>query len=304
MTSEKEKIIQLLKKYNLSPNFTYGQNFLTDESVLEEMVEVAGVNKKDTVLEIGPGIGNLTRMLCEKAGYVLSVEKDPKFFPILRSVKKDYKENFRFEVADILEFNFSKEIQTRSQSTDKNPNLHISANSESIRKVGPVNYKVVANIPYYITGKILQLFLTAPNRPDSITVLTQKEVAENVVAEVGDLGVLGISVQLFGKPRVVKIVSKKSFFPSPKVDSAVLHIELFKKPIYKIADQRKFFKVVKACFAGKRKQLHNTLVNNLRLEKSEALKILEELKISPSVRPQELSIESWVKLVDKISVLI
>jgi len=269
-----EQLKNQLRHYGLKPNFTYGQNFLLDEIVLEDIVDAAGVTTQDTVLEIGPGIGNLTERLCQRAGFVLSVEKDPKFFPILKSVKKDHKENFRFEIGDILETNFQKLLP-------------------------PGPYKVVANIPYYITGKILQMLLAAERKPATITVLTQKEVAQNIIAGPGKLSILAISVQLFGEPKLLMKVPAKSFYPAPKVDSAVLEIKLFEKPKYDI-DEKKFFKVLKACFAGKRKQLHNTLVNNLNLPKEQALKILEDLKITPAARPQELSIEQWVELVKKI----
>ncbi len=299
MLNDKEAVKSLLRKYNLSPNFTYGQNFLTDEEVLEHMVEAAKVSGADVVLEVGPGIGNLTRVLCEKAGFVLSVEKDPKFYPILRSIKKDFKDKFRFEMSDILEFDFVESL--RSCSLNEAIETKTDMRPRSVDSTGAFpSYKVIANIPYYITGKILQLFLTAKNKPSSITVLTQKEVAENVTASAGELSLLAISVQLFGTPKIVEVVPKKSFFPSPKVDSAVLHIEIFDKPVYKILDEKKFFKIVKACFAGKRKQIHNTLVNNLRLEKEAVNKILLDIKIDPSARPQELSIDDWVRLVDKI----
>lgn len=299
MLNDKEAVKSLLRKYNLSPNFTYGQNFLTDEEVLEHMVEAAKVSGADVILEVGPGIGNLTRVLCKKAGFVLSVEKDPKFYPVLRSIKKDFKDKFRFEISDILEFDFVESL--RSCGLNEAAETKTDMRPRSVDSTGAFpSYKVIANIPYYITGKILQLFLTAKNKPSSITVLTQKEVAENVTASVGGLSLLAISVQLFGTPKIVEVVPRKSFFPSPKVDSAVLHIEIFNKPIYKILDEKKFFKIVKACFAGKRKQIHNTLVNNLRLEKEAVNKILLKVKIDPSARPQELSIDDWVRLVNEI----
>ncbi len=276
-----EQLKQLLKRNNLRPNFTYGQNFLVDDLVLLDIVDAAELTSEDAVLEIGPGIGNLTELLCQKAGFVLSIEKDAKFFPILHSIKKDHKKNFRFEIADALEFNFQ----------------------EFFKEQGFSSYKVVANIPYFITGKILQMFMTAKFKPTSVIVLTQKEVAQNITAEAGDLSILAISVQLFGKPELVQIVPAKNFYPAPKVDSAILKIDLFKKPKYKIAGEKKFFKIIKACFAGKRKQIHNTLVNNLGQDKNFVLKILSELNIKSTVRPQELSIEDWVKLSDKIDMI-
>ncbi len=275
-----EQLKDLLRKHNLRPNATYGQNFLIDDIVLQDIVDAAEVTKEDAVLEIGPGIGNLTEKLCERAGFVLSLEKDPKFFPVLHNLKKNYRENFRFEITDALEYNFQ--------------DFFIAEGFKS--------YKVVANIPYYITGKILQMLLSAKFKPTSITVLTQKEVAENLSAEAGKLGILAISVQLFGQPKFVQKVLARSFYPAPKVDSAIIKIDLFKKAKYEIFDEKKFFKIVKACFAGKRKQIHNTLVNNLHLEKEQTIKILSEVNVAPEARPQELTIEQWIKLVDKISI--
>jgi 16S rRNA (adenine1518-N6/adenine1519-N6)-dimethyltransferase len=275
-----EKLKNLLRNNKIRPNFTYGQNFLVDEDVLDEIVEAAGVSDDDTVVEIGPGIGNLTRLLCEKAGFVLSVEKDPQFQQILYNIKKDYRDNFRYEIADALTFDFESSLAGYSLPT--------------------TNYKLVANIPYYITGKILQMFLNAKNKPSEIVVLTQKEVAQNVTAKAGDLSILAISVQLFGEPEIVKIVPAKSFFPAPKVDSAILKIKLFDKPKYDLTDEKKFFKIVKACFAGKRKQLHNTLTSNLKLPKEKVLEVLTQLKINPMIRPQELSIKDWISLSKKL----
>jgi 16S rRNA (adenine1518-N6/adenine1519-N6)-dimethyltransferase len=273
-----EHLKDLLRKYNLRPNFTYGQNFLIDEIILEDMVDVAKITSEDVILEIGPGIGNLTERLLGRAKFVLSVEKDNKFFPILKSLKKDFK-NFRFEFADALEFNFIQALEEFS---------------------GSKNYKVVANIPYYITGKILQMFLTAKHKPTSITVLTQKEVAKNVIAKPGQLSILGISVQLFGEPSLAQIVPAKSFYPAPKVDSAILHIKLFDQPKYFIENEKKFFSLLKACFAGKRKQIHNTLTSNMHIEKGRVEEILFSLNISKTTRPQELSIEQWVELYKKV----
>ncbi len=289
-----ELLKDLLKKYNLKPNFTYGQNFLVDETVLEDIANSANLSPEDVVLEIGPGIGNLTKLLCERAGFILSVEKDPKFQSILYKIKKDFPNNFRFEIADALEFDYCKAIQE-----GRGGRVHSGEYHPSPLTVHP--YKVVANIPYYITGKILQMFMTAKNKPELITVLTQKEVAERVVAKAGDLSVLAISVQLYGEPKIIRMVPKTSFYPAPKVDSAILQIDLNKKIKYQVADEKVFFRVVRACFAGKRKQLHNTLVNNLRLDKTSVNEILGELSINPTVRPQALSIEQWVALTEKIN---
>ncbi len=271
---DSEQLKNILRKYNLKPNFTYGQNFLVDEIVMQDIVDSAEVTSKDAVLEIGPGLGTLTRLLCERAGMVLAIEKDPKFFPILHSIKKDFRKNLRFEIADALQYNFQAFFLEHDYKS----------------------YKVVANIPYYITGKILQMLMTAKHKPESITVLTQKEVAQNLVAKAGNLSIMAISVQLYGSPKIIQIVPARSFYPAPKVDSAVIKIEVYKKPKFELEDEKKFFKILKACFAGKRKQIHNTLASNLDMPKEQVAQILETLKISPSARPQELTIEKWAEL--------
>lgn len=275
-----EYLKDFLQKHHLKPNFTYGQNFLMDEMVLEEMIEAASVTKEDSVLEIGPGIGNLTEKLCGYAGFVFSIEKDPKFLPLLQELKKKF-DNFKYVVADALEYNYVPEFEMwhEEHATQKN-----------------VAYKVVANIPYYVTGKILQMVLNAKQKPTSVTVLMQKEVARNVVAKEGSLSILAISVQLYGNPKIIKIVPGRSFYPAPKVDSAVLHIDVYQKPKYNVVDEKKFFKLIKACFAGKRKQLHNTLANYLHADKVTTEKILSDAGIESSARPQEVSIEKWIEL--------
>lgn len=283
-----DNLKSLLRKYNLRPNFTFGQNFLIDDDVLKNIVETADISSCDQILEIGPGIGNLTRKLCESAGFVLSVEKDPKFLPVLRSIKKDFPKNFRFEIADILEFDYITQLETWNMKHTSSFKLHDSS------------FKVVANIPYYVTGKILELLMNAKHKPSSITILAQKEVAQRVCASAGELSVLAISVQIYGEPKIIRMVSKDCFYPAPKVDSAILQIKIYQVPRYKIGDEKKFFRIVKACFAGKRKQIHNTLVNNLKLNKNRVAEILSVLKISPAARPQELEIGQWIELAEKL----
>jgi 16S rRNA (adenine1518-N6/adenine1519-N6)-dimethyltransferase len=305
-----EQLKTLFKRYHFKPNFTYGQNFLIDDIVLDDIITAADLKKEDAVLEIGPGIGNLTEKLLQKTNFVLSIEKDPKFLPVLKSLHKKYR-NFQYEIADILEYDFKKALQSipspgvgrvaegRERSNHDADNLSLIPSPHLERE--KLSYKVVANIPYYITGKILRMLLTVKMKPVSITLLTQKEVAQNIIAKAGDLSILAISVQIFGEPKIVKIVKPESFYPAPKVDSAILHINLYQKPKYKITNEKIFFQVVKACFAGKRKQIHNTLVNNLHLDRNQVIGILSELKINPAARPQELSIQQWINLTQLIT---
>lgn len=274
-----ETLKSLLKHYKLNPNKTYGQNFLMDETILEDMIDEAEVKAGDTVLEIGPGIGNLTERLLDRAAKVLSIEKDSQFLPVLKSIFAEHntkeKTFFSYELTDALTYNFSEKLKGTS-------------------------YKVVANIPYYITGKIVQLFLRATHKPESMTLLMQKEVAYNICAQPGSLNLLAISVQLFANPRVVCVVPGHKFYPAPKVDSAVIHIDLPKKAKYKIKDEAKLFRILRACFSGKRKQLHNTLTNNLQLEKKVVETVLAKLKIDSAIRPQQLTIDQWLQLADEL----
>jgi 16S rRNA (adenine1518-N6/adenine1519-N6)-dimethyltransferase len=148
----------------------------------------------------------------------------------------------------------------------------------------------------------VQLFLRAAHKPESLTLLMQKEVAYNICAKPGELNLLAISVQLYANPRVVSVVPGHKFYPAPKVDSAVIHIDLPKKPKYPIEDDKKLFRILRACFSGKRKQLHNTLTNNLQLDKALVENVLAKLKIDPAIRPQQLTIEQWLQLTDELQV--
>lgn len=247
-----------------------------NDIVLQDIVDSVPIQKGDALLEIGPGIGNLTERLLQTDHFVLSIEKDKSFTPILKELSKKYKQ-FRFEIADILRFNFSDVLSHYPR------------------------YHVVANIPYYITGKIIQLLVAAPKRPETLTLLVQKEVAENVSAKPGSLNLLAISVQLFADVKILEVVKARDFFPAPKVDSAVIQIIFRSKPKYKITDQKKFFGLLRACFTGKRKQIHNTLVNNFGLDKKIAEQVLAEVGIDPQFRPQQISIEQWIALYEKIN---
>ncbi|MDB4940409.1 MAG: rRNA (adenine1518-N6/adenine1519-N6)-dimethyltransferase [Candidatus Doudnabacteria bacterium] len=272
-------IKQFLGKYGFQPNHLLGQNFLLNQLTLEKIVEAAEIKKTDQVLEIGSGIGNLTQLIAEQAEFVLAVEKDDRYFPILKdqlgvhlkSHTKTPKSESNVELIfdDVMRFNF-----------------------QELLKPG---YKVVANIPYYITGKIVEMLLVAKNKPSRIVLLMQKEVAERIVAPVGELSILAISVQLFAEPKIIGIVPKTDFYPVPKVDSAILVLDILEKPRYQV-DQKEFFKIIKAAFSGKRKQIHNTLKNNLKLDPEVVSELLKSAKVDPKMRPQELSLEQWHQL--------
>lgn len=282
--------IHELKKYLSSLGFRpkdyMGQNFLIDSSALEKIVSAADLKKSDTVLEVGPGLGVLTFELAKKAEKVIAVEKDERLVKILSrntefnsvSHRRDPESSSGLRNVivinqDILKFNLEKEIK--------------------------VPFKVVANIPYYLTSHLIQYFFESKNKPKLLVLMVQKEVGERIVAQPGEFSVLGISVQIQGDAQIVASVPKQSFWPQPEVDSVILKI--IPKNKYQIPDQRLFFRIVKIAFSGKRKQIHNTLASGLRLTKEQTLEILKEANISAQARPQELSIEEWVELYELIA---
>ncbi|MBI3952590.1 MAG: ribosomal RNA small subunit methyltransferase A [Candidatus Doudnabacteria bacterium] len=253
-----------LKQSGLKPRHYLGQNFLVDQDVLNRIIEAADLKKSDTVLEVGPGIGTLTSELIKRAGKVIAVEKDES---MARIFEKEYGiwiqiPNSKFQLVnqDILRFHLDRHIQ------------------------GP--YKVVANIPYYLTSVLFQYFLGQENKPELLVLMVQKEVAERVVASPGELSVLGISVQFYADPEIVGIVNKESFWPQPKVDSAILKITPVNK-FPEVEDEKLFFRIVKSAFAGKRKQLKNTIRD---------VEALRRAGVEPTARPQDLQIEDWVRL--------
>jgi len=252
-----------------------GQNFLTDEDVLKQIVESANLSKEDTVIEIGPGTGALTRHLIEKAGQVISVEIDTDLLPQLKH-KFGHKPNFTLIHGDALKF-----------APPKTP------------------YKIVANIPYYITSPIINHFLleqfTQGNPPKILVIMVQKEVAEKIVAKKEKHSVLSLQVHLFGEPELVCIVPKTAFIPMPKVDSAVIKITVDKTPKIN-ADLKKIMWTIHMAFKQKRKKLCNNLSAMFRKEPVEIKELLKSLNIDQDIRAEDLKIEEWSRLINAIDV--
>jgi len=262
-------LIELCKKYNLSPSKKYGQNYLMTKIYIDKMLEAGEINKEDLVVEVGLGFGVLTFALVEKAGKVVAFEIEQKL--------KDYWEE------------------------NKSENLEIVW-GDVMRKFNEVNlkkYKLIANLPYQITSGILRMFLEMENKPEKIVVMVQKEVAERITAKKGDMSVLAISVKYYGQPRVVAKVTKGNFWPSPKVDSAVLLIDNIKSPQNDFSDEY-FFTVVKAGFVQKRKQLWRNLSQGLNLDGEKIKSILQEICGNDKIRAEELGVEEWVKIANNI----
>ena len=246
-----------------------GQHFLVDDDVLQKIVATAELAPGDTVIEVGPGLGVLTRGLAKRAGRVVAVELD-----------------------DVLAAALKKEMASFTNVAVINKDiLKIDAASLS----GGKGYKVVANLPYYITAAVLRHFLAAGPRPELMVLMLQKEVAESITST-GNAGLLANSVRFYGRPSLVTVVPAASFYPPPKVDSAVLRIDVYPRPALDVSDEGAFFGLLKAAFATRRKQLPNALAAGLGVDKTQVLAWLGAAAIEPQRRAESLSLEEWGRL--------
>jgi len=272
----------LLARYDLKARKGLGQHFLINSGVLQKIIRVSDLSSHDLVIEIGPGIGVLTRELAEQSGYVIAVELDSKMVELLQETLSSFR-NFSIINQDILK---AEPLELIEQEKTKFPSF-----ISDFRQ-----YKLVANLPYYITQPIIRHFCEAKLKPQSMVIMVQKEVARNIVARPGDMSILAISVQFFGKPQIIDYVPAGNFYPPPKVDSAILKIDLYPKPLLKVTDEASFFKVVRAGFCAARKQIANSLAQGLDISKSEVLSLLEKAEVSPRKRPEDLTLEEWACL--------
>jgi len=279
-----------------------GQNFLKSPAVIRKMVEVAEVTAVDTVLEIGPGKGALTHYLLESCAKVVAIEKDADMIPILE-------ERFASEVKNkqlqLIHSDITALSSTHNTNNSKHPIIKSHMGFDDWVQVwgmGSCSYKVVANIPYYITGEIIRTFLEtkAPlTQPTSMTLMVQKEVAQRIVASDGKESILSMSVKAYGEPKYVQKVPAMLFNPAPKVDSAILHIANISKDFFKenhITEQG-FFRVLKQGFAQKRKKLTNNLKPLITPKPGFGVEdILEQIGIEPKARAETLTLEQWGQL--------
>lgn len=249
-------------------NKSLGQHWLTDRSILATIADDANVNQQDTVLEIGPGLGTLTSELLRRAKNVVAVEFDARLAANLPAQFPGT--NLEVYNEDILSFDLSKL---------------------------PAGYKVVANIPYYITNKIINLLVNADNKPSEIVLLIQKEVAERLVAGPGDMSILAISAQIYAEVRLGIEVGKAYFTPPPKVDSQVVVLNTREEPLVEPKDEQVFFRVIKAGFSSKRKKLRSSISAGLGISKTNAEDLLKLADIDPNDRAESLSIDDWLRLV-------
>jgi 16S rRNA (adenine1518-N6/adenine1519-N6)-dimethyltransferase len=249
-----------------------GQNFLNNKIIVEKIVKSADLTENDLVLEIGPGRGILTEELEKKCKKVIAVEIDKNLVEHLKSKFKNSK-NIEIVEGDILEINLESQI----------PNLK------------SLKYKIIANLPYYITSPIIRMFLESSNPPQEMILMVQKEVAERIVEKPGKMSILAVSVRYYSKPEILFEVNRKYFNPVPEVDSAVIRISSISNR--ESQEKRKnFFKVVRAGFCAKRKTLANNLANSFHWEKKTVEEELKKVGISPTTRAQELTIEEWKKI--------
>lgn len=266
-------VAALLKKYGLRPKKGLGQNFLSDPAILEKVTRAGGVTSQDTVLEIGPGLGTLTRTLAQTAAHVVAVEIDEHMFGPLGEVLAQ-NENVRLVQGDIL-----------SQSI---PEL-MSA---------PQPYVVIANIPYYITSAIIRHLLESGHPPQRLALTVQREVAERMCAEPPGMSLLALSVQVYGSPGVVFRIPAGAFYPPPKVDSAVVMLEVYPEPLIAREKLDLFFKLAKAGFSQKRKTLRNALSAGMHWSKEETAARLARAGIDPQRRAETLNLFEWRAVVE------
>lgn len=271
----------IMKKYNITANKNYGQNFLIDENIVNDIITGAQVNKDDLIIEIGPGLGTLTSLLLEKAGKVICVELDKKMINVLKERFILYN-NFELLNNDILKVDLNRLI------------------SES--KTNLKNVKVVANLPYYITTPIIMKLLEDKLDLTSITVMVQKEVAERLAGINGgkEIGSITYSINYYTNPEIIINVPRNSFIPAPNVDSAVIKFDILKEPKIKVSNEELFFKVIKFSFLQKRKTLINSLSNSGLVSKESLEKILNDLNIDLKIRAEQLPLEQFGKISDYI----
>ncbi|TET26386.1 MAG: 16S rRNA (adenine(1518)-N(6)/adenine(1519)-N(6))-dimethyltransferase RsmA [Dehalococcoidia bacterium] len=265
----------LLRRFNLQPRKRLGQHFLIDEAVLKTIIEAAELTPTDVIIEIGPGLGILTRQLSQQAGQVIAIELDSQLAAILKRTLAPFS-NVVIVNKDVLKTEPATLLKEQA-----------AANS---------GYKVVANLPYYITSPVLRHFLEAQVKPQIMVVMVQEEVAETIVAAPGQMRLLSVSVQFYGKPRIISQVPAGCFYPMPEVDSALLRIDLYPQPALAVADRDGFFNLVRAGFSASRKQIANSLAQGLGLEKADVLSLLEQADIAQQRRAQTLTLDEWGRL--------
>jgi 16S rRNA (adenine1518-N6/adenine1519-N6)-dimethyltransferase len=268
-----EKTKELCRLHEIRPERSKGQNFLINEEVYNKIVEAASLSKIDTVLEIGPGLGFLTAKIAAKAGRVIAVEIDDKLADFLKDdINKQDIKNIEVLNQDILRLDIEESFE---------------------------NYKIVANLPYNITSIFLRKFLSVRKKPAEMILMLQKEVAQRICTEPGDMSLLALGVQFYAKPEILFFVPRSDFYPVPEVDSAIIKLSIFSNQLS--ADKEKaFFRLAKIGFSSKRKMLKNNLSNGLHITGLEVEKFLSAVGIPLKARAQDLSLKDWLELSEEI----
>jgi len=262
----------LLRKYGLKPDKRLGQVFLVEPIALQRVVEAAEILTGDSVLEIGAGLGSLTRYLATAASKVVAVEVDERIMPALQEILTPFT-NISLVYGDILEL-------------------------DPAELMGQAGYLVVANIPYYITSLIMRHLLETRLRPQRVVLTVQREVASRICAQPGEMNLLALSVQVYGKPLVAAYIPAGSFYPLPKVDSAVIRVDIYPTPVIPYTHLDLFFRLAKAGFSQKRKTLRNALAGGLAWKTEQVEQLLQAASIDPRRRAETLSLEEWQRLVE------
>ena len=266
-------IKEILEKYEVKPSKSLGQNFLIDKNILNKIILAGNLTKEDVVLEVGPGVGTLTCELAKSAGKVIAIEKDHDMINILAETLKDFN-NVHIIEGDALSLN-------------------------PIPYTLDHKYKLIANIPYYLTSHLIRTFLEAENPPQEIVLLIQKEVAQRICAKPPEMSLLAVSVQFYAQAKIISYVSKNCFLPAPKVDSAIIRITPHKNdrlPMSIGFTPKEFFKIVKAGFSHPRKQLANNFCSALKLERTAVEGWLLKNNIKTTQRAETLSVGDWQNL--------
>lgn len=273
-------IKDILSRHGFTFSKSLGQNFLINPSVCPRMAELSGADSGVGVIEIGPGIGVLTNELCRLADKVVAVELDKRLLPVLEETLGEY-DNLRVVNADVLELDLHRLIEEEFEGME---------------------VVVCANLPYYITSPVIMKLLEDKLPIKAITVMVQKEAAQRICAEVGSRqsGAVTVSVNFYAKPEMLFGVSADSFMPAPKVDSAVIRLDVLSKPPVEVESEEKFFAVVKAAFSQRRKILANSLSSGLALDKSRVFEILQECGIPENIRAEKLSLQNFADIANRL----
>lgn len=268
--TNRQAVVDLLGRFNLRPDKKLGQNFLVDPGALARVIESADLTPQSVVLEIGAGLGTLTRRLAETARRVVAVEYDRRLEPILRVTLADCPA-VTLIIADILSLNLSEAIGTEP-------------------------FSVVSNIPYQITSHLLRRMLENPTRPERMVLTVQREIADRILAGPGDMSLLALGVQAYGQPRIMAHIEAQSFYPVPRVSSAVLRVDLHDPPRMSSEDARRVFRVARAGFSQPRKKLRNSLAAGLHQSPQEIEALLLQAGVSPAARAEDLSLQDWERV--------